>query len=797
MRVPLEWLKEYVDVKLSPEELAKRLTMSGIEVSSIEFHGKKVEGVVAGKIKAIERHIRRPDLFVCQIDIGRKIIQVVTDAPNLRVGDKVPVALHGAKLVKDIRVKRMELHGVESFGMLCKAHELGVSEAQGILILGFEALPGEDIRKVLGMGGYVFEIDILPNRPDCLSIIGIGREVAALTSKKLEHPVFKLKEEGKKIKKLANVTVRENTLCPRYMARVIEDIEIGESPQWLKERIIACGLRPVNNIVDVTNYVLMEIGQPLHAFDLNLLRGREIIVRRARPKEKIITIDDVERELSGENLVIADSERPIAIAGVMGGKDTEVNPGTRTILLESAYFEPFCVNRTSKALKLRTESSIRFARGVDLEGVAKALDRAAYLISKTSGGKISRGALDIKVKERKPKVLTLRKERVNKILGTDLGSQEMVSILKKLDFKVSKGKEIKVEVPLFRANDIVREIDLIEEIARVHGYEKIKESMPHIRLKEEKENLLDLLKEKIRKILVGHGLSEVTTFSMIGLKEFDKLGIPKNDELRSLIPLANPLSENEGVLRTTLIPSLLQVLSHNIRRQIKDIAVFEIDKTFIKSGENLPKEKAMLACALTGDTGFAWQKGKEEKFDFYYIKRIIEDLAIELRSPIKIEKATHSAFHPGKCAKITFDNHNIGFMGEIHPDTQKAYDLPQSVYLIEMEIEPLVKYVKEKPLYKALPKFPSVERDLALIVPEGLTHENVLSAIKEAGGDLIEDVRLFDRYKGKPIPEGHLSLAFSITYRDPHKTLTDTEVNARHNEIADTLIKKLNVQIRK
>ena len=791
MRVSLEWLKEYVEIKQPPEELAEKLTMSGIEVSSVEFHGKKVEGVVAGKIKAIEPHIRRPDLYVCQVDIGKKIIQVVTDAPNLKVGDKVPVALHGAKLVKDISVKRMELHGVESFGMLCKAHELGVSEAQGILILGYEALPGEDIRKVLGMGGYIFEIDVLPNRPDLLSVIGIAREIAALTGAKLKYPEFKIKEEGEKVKDNVEVSVKEKELCGRYMARIIEGVEISQSPDWLKERIIACGLRPINNIVDVTNYVLMEMGQPMHAFDLNLIKGSEIIVRKARPGEKIVTIDGVERKLSSENLLIADLEIPIAIAGVMGGRDTEVNEGTRNILLESAYFNPASINRTAKAEKLRTESSVRFSTGVDFDTVSKALDRGAGLISKLSGGKILKGVIDVNERDRKPKVLVLRSERVNKILGTNMHTEEMASILRKLQFKVGKGKEAKVEVPLFRAADITREIDLIEEIARVYGYERVKAGMPAVPPKEEKENVLDELKVRVREILVGHGLTEVVTYSMINLRSLEALGLPKE-----AIPLSNPLSENESVLRTTLMPSLLQVLNYNFRRQIKDLAIFEIDKTFVKSG-NLPKEKLTLGVALSGDTGFEWQKGKEEKFDLYHLKGITKDIAESLGAEIKVEEGDSAPFHPGKCALIKLEKSQIGVMGELHPDAQKAYDLSENVYLLEIEIEPLIKYLKKRPLYKPLPKFPSVDRDMAIIIPEGKTHEEILATIKEAGGALVEEVRLFDLYRGSPIPSGHISLAFSIKYRDPDRTLTDEEINTKHSDIGDLLAAKFNAEIRK
>ncbi len=791
MKVPIEWLKEYVEIEKRPEELAEVLTMAGIEVSAIEFHGRGIEGVVVGKIKAIERHPTKSEIFVCQVDVGKKIIQVLTDAKNLRVGDKVPVAPVGATLAADIKVKRMELHGVESFGMLCKAHELGLAEAEGIMILPPEVMPGDPVSKVLGLGGYVFEIDVLPNRPDLLSIIGIGREVAAITGKKLKLPKVKVTPSKQKIKIKAEVLDFDS--CPRYMARVIDGVIVAESPSHIKARLIAAGLRPVNNVVDITNYVLMEMGQPLHAFDLSLISGEKIIVRKSRAGEEIVTLDSVSYKMEEGALLICDGKGPIAVAGIMGGGRTEVNPNTKTILLEGAYFNPTSISQTSKKLKLRTESSIRFERGVNWEGVRGALDRTAELLAKYSHGKVLAQVIDEKKKVWKPKVVSLRLEKVNSILGTDISASQVISILERLTFekrKIDKGKKIvEIEVPLFRAGDVEREIDLIEEIARIYGYAKIKSTMPHISVEAGVPNIKDKGIGKIRSALSGFGLHEVYTFSMVS---------PDSAPQPSL-RITNPLSEEQSFLRTSLIPNLLTTVSYNLNRGLENVAIYEIGKIFLKE-----KEKLSLGCALIGKV--AQDKDyKEIKAGFFYIKSIVEAvLDLFNVSQYKILETTNPYLEKEVGADI-FLKEKIGYFGALNPDILKKYDFParcaaggkDDVFIAELDLESIFSLERGPYAIKPLPKFPKVIRDIAIFVPSSVTYAEIVEVIKKVGGGILEEISIFDKYVAPEFPPGVSSIALRITYRDPQKTLTDPEVNKKHDEISKALEEKLKVQVRR
>ena len=679
MKVPIEWLKEYVEIDLPPEELAEKLTMAGTEVSAIEHYGGEISDV--------------------------------------------------------------------------------------------------------------FEVDILPNRGDCLSVIGMAREVAAVTQKSLKLPRVEIEEKNKEISTVARVEIKDFELCPRYMARVIEGVKVSESPDWLKNRLIAGGLRPINNVVDITNYVLLEMGQPLHAFDLNTLKDQKIIVRRAQKKEKIVTLDNETRELDENILVIADAQRPVAIAGVMGGRETEVSEITTSVLLESAYFEPSSINRVSKTLKLRTEASIRFERGVDWEGVARALDRAAALIRQLAGGEVLRGVIDIKEAERRPKIITLRPERVNKILGTEIKTEEMVKILKSLgfqipDIQITGYPDIPVTIPFFRAGDIEREIDLIEEIARIYGYDKIPSTKPRVLVEEVGISRDERIKSKIREVLTGAGLTEITTFSIVSPESFNSINMPKTDSRRNVLQIANPISEEISIMRTTLLPSLLEGLKHNANRQIEEIAVFEIGKVYLPSTKKLPTERLSLAGALMG-----------ENENFYHLRGIIELLFGELGIECQFSSQTHYALHPQRSLAIQLTT--SGYFGELHPDVQKSYDLPFKTYVFEIDLEPIFSLSPSPKIFKALPKFPSVRRDIAVIVPENVSHDAIVEVIKEKGKPLLEEIKLFDIYRGKPIPEGYSSLAYALTYRSLEKTLTDQEVNAQHAEIVKALTERLKVKVRK
>jgi phenylalanyl-tRNA synthetase beta chain len=773
MKIPLEWLKDLVEVKLRPEELRERLTMAGLEVGALEYHGQSFEGVVVGKVKSTEK-LPSDHHLVCQIDTGRQMLNVITEDLTINVGEKVPVAVLGAKIAQGLTIEKYELHGVEAFGYLCRPHELGLYEEQTVLRLPKDAVLGEDVRKYVGLGGCVLDIDVLPNRGDCLSILGVAREVSAITGNKLKNPKIQMLRQAQHPEQRRGtlnpkqapstkiqVEVKDKELCPRYMARMVENVSVGESPEWLKNRLLLTGLRPINNVVDATNYLLMELGQPMHAFDAGKINGQKIIIRCAKPGEKIITLDGMEHKLEKDRLVIADDQRPIALAGVMGGANTEVSDSTATVLLESAYFDPTSIIKTSKATKLRTEASIRFEKGVDWEMVESALDRAAHLIAELSGGKVTSYKVDLKAKDRKPKVLELRQERLNKILGTKVPLSEAAKILVKLGFtRLRQGSggqgKLRVGVPLWRAGDIEREIDLIEEVARIRGYDRIPVTLPRA-AGEVTEDKKYIFLKKIKEILVGCGLFEAQTFSLV---DPQAAGV-------GALKLANPMAPEESALRTEMLPSLLRAVSYNLRRQVEDVKLFEIGKVF------LPEERLVLAGALTG-------------IDFLGLKGVVENLLNELSSGWKLESTAKPEYHPGQSAAVIGHNGKLlGNFGRLHPDLKFS----REVFVFEFDIEALLSQVQIGKRYRPLPKYPKVERDIAMFVPLGVTSRQITEVILQAGGELVEEVALFDRYQN--------SQAYRIAFRDAQKTLTDEIVNQKFESIQNELTARLKVQIRK
>lgn len=624
--------------------------------------------------------------------------------------------------------------------------------------------------------GNVLEVDIIPNRSDCWSIRGIAREVSALTSGRITDYRLQITEITKKASSVVKVDVIDKDLCPRYMARVIENVAIKESPTWLKNRLEKVGVRAINNIVDVTNYLLLELGQPMHAFDAGFIADQTIIVRRAKSKEKITTLDGTEHELDKDMLVIADPEKAIALGGVMGGANSEVNSETKTIILESAYFDPVSIHKTSKFTKLRSESSVRFEHGVDWKTVEEALDRAAAMIAQLSGGLVLKGKIDKKTKERQPKVVTLRPDRVNEILGTNLTKVQMLNILKRLGFGV-KGN--KVSIPLFRAADISREIDLIEEIARIYGYGNIPATMPSTAFPGKSVDDEDIFRSKVREIMIGCGLMETQTYSMIGSKDFEKIGL----EIEKSIKVDNPMNIEEGYMRTMLISSLLNVVQHNLNRQIENVFVFEVGKIYIPSTQKLPKEKWVLCAVATGSPFMsALDKGK---VDYSYIKGILDNLLVALGVDARYVETNSHLLLPGRAANVA----DLGLIGELHPNISKNYELEKPISFFEIDLDELFKLSIKERKYKPLPKFPSVSRDIAMFVPKEIENQMIVTMIKKVGGDLVEDVYLFDKFKD--------SLAYRIVYRNPQKTLTDEEVNSKHEEIVKSVETKLNVRIRR
>lgn len=642
----------------------------------------------------------------------------------------------------------------------------------------------DQLAQMLTMGGLetivlpdgALEIDILPNRADALSVRGIAREVSALTKFKLKLRKIRIKESSKKIAGAVRVEVRDKELCPRYMARVIENVRVGESPEWLKKRLELSGMRPINNVVDVTNYLLHELGQPMHAFDASLIKDRVIIVRRANPKEKIVTLDGKEHALDPDMLVIADPELAVAVAGVMGGANTEVSQTTKTVILESAYFDPISIHKTSKLLKLRTESSVRFEHGVDWNAVEEALDRGAAMIAEFARGEVLRGKIDVKTKDKKPQIIELRPDRVNKILGTGISTGDMISILKRLGFRVRKadGRKLKVEIPLFRAMDIEREIDLIEEIARIWGYNRIGSTMPGTAFPNKAVDREDILRQKVRETMVGCGLNEVQSYSMIGPRDFEKTGIPVEKSVR----VTNPLTVEMSIMRMYIFPGLLNIAVYNQNRQVENVFIFEIGKVFWGK-----EEKWALGGLITGSPFMsAIDKGES---DYFYLKGIIENLLRDLGVKMpKVTESDHFLLQPGKGARVE----GVGVFGALHPDVQRNYELNKPVFFFELDLEALFKLVPAEKRYTQLPKFPSVSRDISMFVPAGLEHQTIVELIKKAGGDLIEYVYPFDKYKD--------SIAYHVIYRNPERTLTEEEVNKKHQEIIQALTSKLMVRIR-
>jgi len=793
MLVSYSWLKDYVDVSVDAKKLADDLTMSGSKVETIKSYGNEINNVVIGKIISIEKHPDADKLQVGIVDVGEEKLQIITGAQNIKVGDYIPVALHGSTLPGGVKIKRGKLRGLESNGMMCSANELGLDESllpdyqrNGIFIL--PELPiGEDVKKALELDD-VIEFEITPNRPDCLSVVGIARETAATYRKSYRMPEIKLSEVADK--NPANVTIKADDLCFRYVARVIRNAKIGPSPIWMQMRLLKAGIRPINNIVDVTNYVMMELGQPLHAFDLDKVKNRHIIVRRAKDGEKLVTLDDKERTLDSEMLVIADEEKAIGLAGVMGGQNTEITDDTVNILIESANFKGSNIRHTSKKLGLRSEASSRFEKGLDPEITVMACNRAAQLMAELSGGEILNGIVDVYPKPIEEKVLSVRYKKINKLLGTNLTIDEMKEILTFLDFGViCDGENLVVKVPAFRS-DIEGEADIAEEIGRMYGYNNIEDTLLKgtqitAGVKTREQKLEDLVKE----VFLSCGLNEVITTSFMGMKDLDKINLPDDSPLRKAVKIMNPLGEDQGYMRTTLLPSMLNVVYTNYSRKVSDFKAFEISRVFIPKSLPLEELPVEVKTAVIGMYG--------HDVDFLTLKGVIEVLLNVLNvSNVKYVRSENTLYHPGRSADIIVDGKCIGVFGEINPDIEENYDINREVYVAELNLELLFKHADDERKYKPLPKYPAVERDIAVLVDKDIFVSDIESIIRETGGKLVDDVKLFDVYTGENIPEDKKSVAYSIWYRSYERTLTDEEVKEVHDKIIRKLNEKLGAQLR-
>ena len=808
MQVSYNLLKEYVDIDISPEELAKKLTINGIVLERDEKVTTEIEKVVIGKIIEIDSHPESEKLSLCQVDIKGKILSIICGATNMKVSDKVPVALDGASLPQIGIIKNKKIRNVFSEGMLCSASELGIEpgKSSGILILEKDSPIGEDIRNIINFNDTIFDFEIHSNRPDLMSIIGIAREVAVITNKKLKIPEIEIREEGKRIEEDISVKIEAEDLCPRYSGRIIKDVKVEESPLWLKWKLKLLGMRPINNIVDITNYILMETGQPLHAFDLGLIQEKTIIVRRSRTGETIQTLDDTERQVPENALLITDSKEPIALAGIMGGMYSEISQKTKNVFLESAYFDPVNNRRTTTKLGLRTDASNRFEKGIDKEIQIYALNRAAELMQKIAYGRISPGVMDTNNKFYKPYKIKLRIERVNKILGLVLdkdkneNKKNIISILEKLDFKIGKNTDDYLEVvpPSFR-EDVKREIDVIEEIARIYGYDRIKPTLFRTTIAQEGKSIRLKLIDRIREILIGCGFNESITYSFISPEIFDKIGIPNGNALRNTIKISNPLTRDNSVMRTTLIPGLLEVVKWNISRQAERVKIFEMGKIYLpdtSQKDSLPLEKLMISGAMIKiGRGNIWEKLSFS--DIFNIKGIFETVLIDLRiKDWKILHGNHPSLHPLRNGRIMINEKEIGIFGEIHPEVLKKYRISGKVYVFEIDFEKLLPLIPLDIHYQVLPKYPSIQRDLALVVKNEILSHDIVETIKSIDDKLIKKVILFDVFRGAKIGEGLKSIAYSIVFQAEDRTLTDKEVDEIDKKIREKLAQKFDARMR-
>lgn len=789
MQVSMKWLSELVEIDLPAKELADRLDMTGTAVEAIKTAGEALEGVVIGLIAGKEKHPDADKLWVTTVDVGDGTMRtIVCGAQNFEAGDKVPVALPGAVLPGGFEIKKSKLRGVVSEGMNCSARELGIGEDhEGLMILPADAPVGVAFAEYQGMSDTILELEITPNRPDCLSVTGVAREIGAVLGKQASYPSQQPAEAGRPAAEECRVIIEDGDLCSRYTARIIRGVKIGPSPQWLAEKVQACGARSISNVVDITNYVMFELGQPLHAFDLATL-GRaadgkvEITVRTAREGETLTTLDGVERKLAADTLLITDPTGPVALAGVMGGEATEVSDATVDILLESAAFAPTSISRTSRSLGLISEASMRFERTVDRTGCAAAADRAASMMAELCGGTVAPGIVDEYPHSLSQRELTLRIARLHQILGAPITAEEAEDILGRLGCGVEPHADrLEVIVPSFRP-DLEREIDLIEEVLRIWGMERIEAKLPAGAgggLTREQR-----WRERIGEVLRATGLNETMTYAFTDPEDLERLGMPVPEgELG--VELLNPMSAEQAVLRRTLIPSLLRSVSYNQNRGVDNVHLYEVGSVFATAeGRKQPKERTMVAGVLAG----AWHEQRWNDpavaIDFFDGKGVLETLTRALSiERFSLKAAELPWLQPGRSAQVLLGGEVVGWIGEVHPLSLERFEARGPVVAFEVDAGRLARAAKDALPFVEPPRFPAVEFDLALLVDESVTAERVLQAMRSAGGKLLDSATVFDVYRGKGVPEGKKSMAFALTYRSPERTLTAEEVDAAHSKL--------------
>lgn len=808
MKVSLQWLKDYVDIDISVEELAEKLTRSGTSVEEIIDEGKQFDHVVAGRLVRVTYHPNSDHLKICQVDVGKKILQIITGAPNITEeseGKIVPVAMVGAKLPNGQTISKGKMRGEVSEGMLCSEDELALSDNhEGIMILSDDIQPGTPAREIFDCD-VVFDFELTANRADCFSVIGIAREISVLLKKDLKLPETECKPSTQG---LCQIQIQDKDLCSRFSARVFENVRIAPSPVWMQKRLKAAGMRAINNIVDVTNFVMLEMGQPLHAYDYEKIAGRTLIARRALAGEQLHTLDDSSRLAQGGELVIADVNNPAGLAGVMGGFETEITDDTKTMLLEAANFAPASIRKTSRKFNLLSEAANRFTHGVDIELTTKALDRAAYLLQEMDAVSGYSEIVDVYPEKIQPKEISFTIEKLNDFLGTKYSEEKVFGILEKLGFEIlpdgetASEKKFKAIVPSWRRTDVFAWQDLSEEVARIDGYDLIQDTTPMATISLGAQSAKQTFCDKIQDCLCSLGLNETLSLAFMNEQDLDKLQIPNESVLRKAIPILNPLANQEPFVRTTLIPHLFKNLLYNLSHKNEDVRLFEMAPVFFPKElplQDLPEEKIMLAGVLTGHRLPLHWANKGDLIDFYDVKGILETLFEQLGvKRYTIEAGEHVSCHPAQTAIFKKGKDVFGFLGKVHPTVLKNFDIEtkKDVFLFELDVMTLLKNAQSKNQYQRLPKFPSIQRDIAVVVDSTIEQSQLERVIKRSAGGYFKSVVLFDVYTGKPIPEGKKSLAYSIQFQSSDKTLLDEEIDADFEKIVEALTKEFDAELR-
>ncbi len=794
MNLPMSWLGDYTDISgVTPKEYADKMTMSGSKVEGVENLGAEIDKVVVGKVLSCEMHPDSDHLHVCMVDVGEsEPIQIVCGAPNVAAGQNVPVALNGSTLPGGIKIKKGKLRGVMSNGMICSHDEMGIEPSRlgyepeyGILVLPEEAKVGTDVKELFGLNENVVEFEITSNRPDCFSIIGLARETAATFKKPFNIPEIKFTESDGDINDLISVTIDDPDKCKRYCARAVKNVKIGPSPKWMRERLEACGVRAINNIVDITNYVLLEYGQPMHAFDIRDISGGQITVRRAKGGELIKTLDEQDRILTNDDLVIADSERAIAIAGVMGGFNSEIKDDTQTVVFESAMFDAASVRLTAQRVGLRTEASSRYEKGLDYHNTVPAIERACELVEMLGCGEIVGGMIDAMGNVEEGVEIPFRPGKINSFLGTDRYEDERLEIFERLEIKADTDKMI-LYPPSWRP-DLLAEADIAEEVARFYGYDIIPTTLMTgattcgIKTPEQK------LESEISTILTSQGLYEIYTYNFQSPSVMDKLNIPENSPLRNQVKISNPLGEDTSVMRTTMAGSMLDTLSRNYNYRTKNAKLFELGRVYIPNEKGqLPDEPRTLMIGMYGNV------------DFYDIKGVCEEIFAQLHiENVEYERVLDNpVYHPGRSAKITVRGKELGIIGEVHPAVLRNFEIGTKAYMGEIDFMAVFNAANKSVKYTPLTKFPAVTRDFSVVVDAMTPVAEIEKVMKKAGGKLLTKLELNDVYTGEQIPEGKKSVMYKAEFEAPDRSLTGEEADNLHSKIIKSLAKELEAELR-